>query len=176
MTDRYGRVNDDVDVTRFLINADGTQNFEIGVGVMSTELQDPYPSLRTGGLDGDAYPSASLNQGVAVARRTNAAAMLPPKKEATPLMPPSLAVELDMPRPKVSRRYLHYAKQERQPDLAVAKQVKNARYKAGDDDMCVLKCPNCQSFLKIPKMAVLMQCPTCSTVSPATSSSSSHQQ
>lgn len=146
------------------------------VGV-SPSVGDPYPSLRTASTPG-AYASGEQSSSAShaappppAARRSNSASrLLPPKKEATPIMPPSLAVEPTLPRPKVSRRFLPYTKMPRQPDLAVAKKTKNGRYKAGDDDKHVLKCPNCQSFLKIPKLAVLMQCPTCSTVSPATTS------
>jgi len=146
----------------------------VGVASSSGGVADPYPSLRNNSASTPgAYASAepSTNVPPAAARRSNSnPRLLPPKKEATPIMPPSLAVEPTLPRPKVSRRFLPYTKQARQPDLAVAKKVKNARYKAGDDGKHVLKCPNCQSFLKIPKLAVLMQCPTCSTVSPATTS------
>lgn len=138
----------------------------LGVGVGVARMRDPYPSMST---DGAAHRPGATSVASAARRPNNNPKLLPPRKEATPIMPPSLAVEPTMPRPKTSRRFLHYTKLQRHPDLAVAKKVKNARYKAGDDDRHVLKCPNCQSFLKIPKMAVLMQCPTCSTVSPATS-------
>lgn len=150
----------------------------VGVGVNARGLH-PYPSLRNTRTTSGSYSSHSSSQqpgavaSAAARRAPSNIRLLPPKKEATPIMPPSLAVEPAMPRPRVSRRFMEYTRLARQPDLAVAKKVKNNRYKAGDDDKHVLKCPNCQSFLKIPKMAVLMQCPTCSTVSPATSSSSS---
>ena len=162
---------------RFM-DADDAGEAAMGVGVGIDANLIPYPSLssaRTGLVA--SYPSTSQPGAVASAASTRSgprsSRVLPPKKEATPVMPPSLAVEPTMPAPRVSRRYLQYTRLPRLPDLAVAKKVKNARYKVGDEDHQVLKCPNCQSFLKIPKMAVLMQCPTCSTVSPATSSSSS---
>jgi hypothetical protein len=96
---------------------------------------------------------------------------LPPKKEAIPILPPSLPVEPPAPQSRVNRRYLQYTRIPRQPNRTVAKKVKNARLKPGEEEMQVLKCPNCQSFLKVLKMAVFMECPTCSAVSPATSSS-----
>lgn len=151
----------------------------LGVGVGTSVHYNPYPSLQNSRTNSDAYSYSSASQPGAVASlpataayrpTSNTQRLLPPKKEATPIMPPSLAVEPLMPRPRVSRRFQHYTNLPRQPDLAVAKKVKNARLKPGDDDKYVLKCPKCQSFLKIPKMAVLMQCPTCSTVSSATSS------
>jgi hypothetical protein len=149
----------------------------VGVGVGIDANLIPYPSLSPTRTSVASYPSASQPGAVASAAASRsgsrASRVLPQKKEATPLLPPSLAVEPTMPAPRVSRRYLQYTRLPREPDLVVAKKVKNARYKVGDEDKQVLKCPNCQSFLKIPKMAVLMQCPTCSTVSPATSSSSS---
>ena len=157
-------------------NVAGDAGMGVGVGVDADLL--PYPSrIPSRAPSVASYPSASQPGAVAsgAASRSGpmASRVLPPKKEATPVMPPSLAVDPTMPAPRVSRRYLQYTSLPRQPDLAVAKKVKNARYKVGDEEKQVLKCPNCQSFLKIPKMAVLMQCPTCSTVSPATSSSSS---
>jgi hypothetical protein len=181
MTDNYGGRGSQAshgsnELNRFLVSSSGagvSSARGVAVGVASSSVRDPYPSLRNSSTPG-AYASSEPSQNVppaAAARRSSSSSrLLPPKKEATPIMPPSLAVEPTLPRPKVSRRFLPYTKQARQPDLAVAKKVKNARYKAGDDDKHVLKCPNCQSFLKIPKLAVLMQCPTCSMVSPATTS------
>ena len=159
----------------------GIHESALGVGVGANVDLRSYPSHQNSRVPSDTYSYSSASQPGAVASlptsaayrsSSNAPRLLPPKKEATPIMPPSLAVEPLMPRPRVSRRFQHYTNLPRQPDLAVAKKVKNARLKAGEDDKYVLKCPSCQSFLKIPKMAVLMQCPTCSTVSPATSSSS----
>ncbi|KAI2491034.1 hypothetical protein MHU86_23540 [Fragilaria crotonensis] len=159
------------------VASDTAMGVGVGVGVGIDANLIPYPSLSPPHTSVASYPSASQPGAVASASASRsgprASRVLPPKKEATPIMPPSLAVEPTMPAPRVNRRYLQYTRLPRQPDLVVAKKVKNARYKVGDEDKQVLKCPNCQSFLKIPKMAVLMQCPTCSTVSPATSSSSS---
>jgi hypothetical protein len=98
---------------------------------------------------------------------------LPPKKEATPILPPSSPVEPPKPQSRVNHRYQQYTKCPRQPNRVVAKKAKNARLKPGDEDMQILKCPNCQSFLKVLKMAVFMECHTCSSVNPATSSISS---
>lgn len=157
----------------------GMHESALGVGVGSTVDYKLYPSLQNSRATSEtySYPSASQPGAAASLPTTaayrpppNAQRLLPPKKEATPIMPPSLAIEPLMPRPRVNRRFQHYTSLPRQPDLAVAKKVKNSRLKPGEDDKYVLKCPKCQSFLKIPKMAVLMQCPTCSTVSSATSS------
>ena len=90
--------------------------------------------------------------------------------ESIPMPPINTVVEANLPRPKTSRRFVPYTKVSRQPDMVRAKPVKNARLKSNDDNTVhIVNCPNCRQFLKLPKSAVLMHCPTCSAVSPASS-------
>mmetsp|Transcript_4610 Transcript_4610/g.6656 ORF Transcript_4610/g.6656 Transcript_4610/m.6656 type:complete len:397 (+) Transcript_4610:183-1373(+) len=147
----------------------------LAYGINISDVQDPYPSMRnsitTQGVYSSNLPSGS-GGGKLSAHLNSSHKILPPIKEATPIIPPNAPTEPKLPRPRVSRRFLRYTQTQRQPDLALARRVDSARYTLGEDNEHVLKCPSCQSLLKLPKLAVLMQCPTCSNINPTTSTSS----
>ena len=149
----------------------GNRNSHLHESSASASL-DPYPSLRPD----QAQFAQSQQVGSSLSSRLTRRTMMdqkPDLMESAPMPPITDAIEANLPRPKISRRYQRYTRGvPREPDLARAKVVKNARVnKHGNDEgQHVLTCPNCRHFLKIPKSAVLMHCPTCSTVSPASSS------
>lgn len=145
----------------------------LAYGISVADLQDPYPSMRNSTTAQGGYSSnPTSSAGKSLAHSNISHKTLPPTKEATPIMPPNAATEPKLPRPRVSRRYLRYTQKEWQPDLAFARRVENARCTPGEYDKHVLKCPSCHSLLKVPKLAVLMQCPNCATINPTTSTSS----
>lgn len=109
----------------------------LGYGINISDLQDPYPSMLNNSTAQGVYSShlpPGSGGGKPSAHAHSAHKIVPPTKEATPIMPPNVAVEPKITRPRVSRRFLRYTQPHRQPDSAHARRVDNARYMPGEEN------------------------------------------
>jgi len=123
------------------------------------------------------YPTLSENTIQSSGPRRTTTLQKPLPKEGRAMPAPTDTVEVAMPKPRISRRWMSTISKRREPDLQRGVVTVKTRDKSAiPPDEHVVVCLYCQTFCQVKKSALLVTCGSCNKVSPASQSNKASQQ
>jgi len=123
------------------------------------------------------YPTLSENTIQSSGPRRTTTIQKPLPKEGRAMPAPTDTVEVAMPKPRISRRWMSTISKRREPDLQRGVVTVKTRDKSAiPPDEHVVVCLHCQTFCQVKKSALLVTCGSCNKVSPASQSNKASQQ